>query len=65
MVSAVARLSPRPPARVETRSRKVSVPGVLKSTMARCLSADGMLPSMRPYTGVCAVWLFFFEAPFD
>ena len=48
--SAVARLTPCPPARVEIRRRNVSDP-TLRSAMTRWRSANGVPPSMRPNTG--------------
>lgn len=44
-VSAVARLIPRPPARVERRKQKSSLPGALKCSIAWCRRSALVLPS--------------------
>jgi len=44
-VSAVARLIPRPPARVERRKQKSSLPGALKWSIACWRNSDFVLPS--------------------
>ena len=48
-VSAVAKLIPRPPARVDNRNPKISEPGVLKRSMAACRSDPVIVPSRRSY----------------
>lgn len=45
--SAVARLMPRPPARVDSRKTNCSLPGALKLSMAASRSSPAVLPSMR------------------
>mmetsp|Transcript_20271 Transcript_20271/g.60551 ORF Transcript_20271/g.60551 Transcript_20271/m.60551 type:complete len:303 (-) Transcript_20271:1253-2161(-) len=48
-VSAVWRLMPRPPARVERRNTKCWEPGALKASMDSSRSSWGVLPSTRQY----------------
>ncbi len=46
-VSAVARLMPSPPARVERRNTNFSEPGALNASMDASRSSPLVLPSMR------------------
>jgi len=46
-VSAVCRLMPSPPARVERRKRKRSELGLLKASIISCRSGPPVDPSMR------------------
>jgi hypothetical protein len=47
--SAVARLMPSPPARVDSRNTNCSLPGALNPSMAASRSSPPVLPSMRQY----------------
>mmetsp|Transcript_17721 Transcript_17721/g.59786 ORF Transcript_17721/g.59786 Transcript_17721/m.59786 type:complete len:303 (-) Transcript_17721:1301-2209(-) len=48
-VSAVCRLMPKPPARVESKNANLSDPTALKQSICSSRSSCGVLPSMRQY----------------